>query len=828
MNLNRLRWYATVSLAAVLALAAAAHAQQGRGPHIGYVFPAGARQGVATEIVVGGQFLDGTTGAHISGPGVTVELVEYFKPISQGQQNRLRYDLELLLARKNAAAKGLPEPPPPPTTFGQAVAAGKIAPATPGAKGAPAAATPAPATPAAKGAPAAATPAAPGAKGAPATATPAAATPAAPAAAPVPTGPPAKWSADDDAVVAEIRKKLSTFVRRPSSPAIVENVTLKVTLAPDAAPGRREIRLLLPTGPSNPLVFYVGQLPEFSEKPVKISAEPTRSVPGDEMSITIPATINGQIMAGGVDRWRFQARAGQKLVFSVLARELIPYISDAVPGWFQATLTMFDAQGKEVAYADDFRFSPDPVLYFQIPKDGEYTAEIKDSIYRGREDFVYRMSISESPFVTSIFPLGGKVGAQTVVELKGWNLPVARYIQDATGKPVGTYPFTVRQGSLISNSVPFEIDTLPECLEQEPNQASDKAQAVTFPMIINGRINLPADRDVFRFEAKAGDQIVAEVYARRLNSPLDSIVQVTDAAGKQVAVNDDFEDKGAGLTTHHADSRLVATMPAAGTYYLTLTDAQRKGGPDYAYRLRLSRPQADFDLRIAPSSIRTSRGGTASTHSVFVVRRDGFAGDVTVTLKDAPPGFKLSGGKIAAGQDETKVTVAVAPTTSEKPFSLQLEGRATILGKEVVRPVIPAEDMMQAFAYRHLVLSDEFLVLAPPRGSQRPAIKITSSLPVKIPAGGTVRVRMETPPGIPVDRLHMELSEPPAGIAIKNVLTATGGADLVLQSDAAKVKPGFKGNLVVTVTPRNPDNPKGKAAGRGATLPSFPFEIVTP
>ena len=45
------------------------------------------------------------------------------------------------------------------------------------------------------------------------------------------------------------------------------------------------------------------------------------------------------------------------------ARELVPYLADAVPGWFQATLVLYDKKGKEVAYADDYRFNPDPTEY---------------------------------------------------------------------------------------------------------------------------------------------------------------------------------------------------------------------------------------------------------------------------------------------------------------------------------------------------------------------------------------------------------------------------------------------------------------------------------
>ena len=91
----------------------------------------------------------------------------------------------------------------------------------------------------------------------------------------------------------------------------------------------------------------------------------------------------------------------------------------------------------------------------------------------------------------------------------------------------------------------------------------------------------PGDWDVFRFEGHAGDAIVAEVYARRLDSPLDSVLKLTDADGKQLAFNDDHEDKGAGLDTHYADSYLTATLPADGAYYIHLGDAQHQGGPEY-------------------------------------------------------------------------------------------------------------------------------------------------------------------------------------------------------------------------------------------------------
>ena len=66
-----------------------------------------------------------------------------------------------------------------------------------------------------------------------------------------------------------------------------------------------------------------------------------------------------------MNRYRFAARKGQRLVISTLGRQLIPYIADAVPGWFQPVLALYDANGKEVAYDDDYRFKPDPVIFYR-------------------------------------------------------------------------------------------------------------------------------------------------------------------------------------------------------------------------------------------------------------------------------------------------------------------------------------------------------------------------------------------------------------------------------------------------------------------------------
>jgi hypothetical protein len=792
-----LRWSAILGLAVLSAGALLGHAQQPqRSLHIGYVYPAGGQQGSTFEAVIGGQFLTGVNSVDVSGAGVTARIVELVQPTSGKELNELRIQVDELLARKAVvkndfrALEAFRSFKTAKTVKTENADEDKELEAL---KKKYAGAT---------------------------------------------------WTANDDATLNEIRKKISSAVRRPANPAIGELAVLQVTVAADAEPGQRELRIATPSALSNPLVFYVGQLPEFSAKPAKSISEQKSAVAKTavapkargrepELKIALPAVINGQILPGKVDRYRFEAGRGQKLVVAAQARELIPYIADAVPGWFQATLAVYDDQGKELAYTDDYQFNPDPVLYCEIPADGEYVVEIKDAIYRGREDFVYRITLGELPFVTGVFPLGGPADKQTTVELTGWNLPETRLRVDNKDRRLGLYALAERNRGWVSAPIPFAVDALPECLEAEPNGQQAEAQQVSSPVIINGRIQQPDDVDVFCFEGRAGDQIVAEVSARRLNSPLDSVLKLTDAAGRQLAMNDDYEDKGAGLTTHQADSRLALSLPTDGKYLLRLTDMQHRGGPEYAYRLRISRPRPDFELRVVPPSI-SARAGASVPLTVYALRKDGFADEITLALKDAPPGFALSGNRLPGDKEQVPVTLSVPSASSNGPISLSLEGRATIQGREVSRAAVPAEDMMQAFAYRHLVPARELKVTVSGRDFSRNLVRVIGDAPTRIPAGGVGRILLGVPQNVAPERIDLRLSNPPAGISIQSVARSREGVAVLIQSDATKVKPGQKGNLILTATGKKFGLASSKAKPAKAkstpsvTLPAVPYEIVGP
>jgi hypothetical protein len=653
------------------------------------------------------------------------------------------------------------------------------------------------------------------------------------------------WSPEDRKSAADMRQKLALTVRGRANPALAETARLRVTISPQAAPGERDLRLEAKTGMTNPLVFCVDQLPEFSRR-AAADAAPAPEEPGAKgrkapakpaapeppMDITVPAIVNGEIMPSSADRYRFPARRGQRLVMAARTRELIPYISDAVPGWFQAALTLFDSQGSELAHADHYRFQQDPVLLYEVPADGDYVLEIRDSIYRGREDFVYRLSVGELPFVTSVFPLGGRTGIRTPIQLTGWSLPLTQTVQTLEGEGIRTV--SLREGGWTSNPLLLDADTLPETGAADANDSVAHAQSVKLPVIVNGRIEHPDESRVFRFKGRKGEEIVAEVMARRLNSPLDSVLRLTDAKGKELAYNDDFDDKGSALITHQADSRLSLKLPAKGTYFLYLGDAQHNGGPEYGYRLRLDHARPDFALRVVPSSVNL-RPGTTAAVSVYALRRDGFAGDIVLRLKEAPPGLVLTGGRILAGQDSARVTLGAPPDAPAVPQRFTLEGEAVIAGRAVRHAGVPAEDMTQAFAWHHLVPAQDGFVYAGGQGRRNPPWRFADDKPVRLPAGGTAQLRLLLPGQSPdqvAGRVHLQLDAAPEGIALDGVSSVGGALAIRLRTDAAKVKPGLKGNLIVDVSmdmPAPADDGKQQAKNRRVplgVLPAVAFEVV--
>ncbi len=584
--------------------------------------------------------------------------------------------------------------------------------------------------------------------------------------------------------------------KKKNEAAIDEIVSVKITMAADAEPGLRDLCLATTNEISNKLVFQVGQLPEVLEN------EPNNKPAAATPLPSLPVLAQGRIMPGDVDWFKFHAVKGQHLVVEVSARALLPYIADGVPGWFQAIITLHDASGHELAVADDFRFNQDPVLIFNVPEDGEYKVSIRDTLYRGREDFVYRMRIGELPFITGIFPLGAQLASNPVpVCLAGVNLAGDSLSVPVDSRVPACRHLMATNNGVLSNPILFAVGDVPELIVPQPAFKAAKARPVVMPVLINACLRSPGEKHYYRFRGKRDDRISIEVLARRLGSPLDSRVTLLGRRGRKLAENDDVKDRGEGYLTHQADSALLFTLPEEDSYTVVISDAQGRGGADYAYRLYVGAPRQEFDLRITPAAVMMAQGGSAVI-TLQAIRRNGFAGAIGLALQDPAGDLTLDGAILPAGMDKVTVTLTSSGRTSGH-LAPQVVGTAVIGGKTVTRQALPAENLMQAFLYQHLYPFQEETVLVLPGSAP---FSLTPVVPtngiVDLPVGRSVEipVKVKRSPGYH-GAVRLQLVEGPKGITFGNtVIPPKKDSVMVAIKAESLTETNRQGNLVFTGT----------------------------
>ncbi|MFO0803677.1 MAG: PPC domain-containing protein [Gemmataceae bacterium] len=196
-----------------------------------------------------------------------------------------------------------------------------------------------------------------------------------------------------------------------------------------------------------------------------------------------------------------------------------------------------------------------------------------------------------SPRLDRIAPLGGAAGGNVEVEAVGADLEGAEtlvfdhpgiqatftkdrkfHVAIAVNVPSGTYDARLVGKYGVSNPRLFAVSDGPkEVAEKEPNDEPATAQVVAVNSVVNGNSDQGRE-DVFRFTLKKGQRVAVDCFAQRLDSPLDAVLAITDAAGKQLASNGDYFGR---------DPFVEFVAPADGDYFATLNDISFRGGQPY-------------------------------------------------------------------------------------------------------------------------------------------------------------------------------------------------------------------------------------------------------
>ena len=510
-----------------------------------------------------------------------------------------------------------------------------------------------------------------------------------------------------------------------SSPQLADKVKMRITIDKDVPCGLYDLRLQSPKGLSNKLPFEVSSYPNFLENKQSTMKNPNKVE-------SLPTVLCGYVKPGGVDYFRFSGKKGDQIVASVKGRQLVPYMADAVPGWFQPVIRIMDSKGHEVAYSDDYHHNVDPVIMTTLPEDGYYTLYIHDAIYRGREDFNYRIQLGIIPFVTGRYPAYGVAGKKVKQEISGVNLTDDKAIIKVKGEGYHQLTYTNKTGT--SNAVSYYALPKGTRLIQNPKEGT------TLNLSNAIADSLTAEHPLKRYYVNVdrGEELIVELIGRRNSSRIDAVLRLRDSHGNLVAEADDTEDPIQGLITFHADPILKYRAKAGGTMTLEVEDLYQGYGKDYHYVLRRHSQLPSFNAFVSPAYITLPSGGT----SQFRVDITGkLKRPANLVLRGLPSGYTTSSMKVRGRRWDVSITAPKGAPVKRHPIKLKIEYPSN--GGREMADVVPVDKMLQAFYYTHHIPAAELAVdvieEAPYRLSlgfdleQDVLVKVTDeSIPVKV------------------------------------------------------------------------------------------------
>lgn len=446
-------------------------------------------------------------------------------------------------------------------------------------------------------------------------------------------------------------------------------------------------------------------------------------------------------------------RPGDEAVVAVelKAGEELGVMAAPLPGSaLSPVLELRDASGKVVAAGRG------RALGCRAPAAGVYQLAVRDSDYRGGANFRVRLKLGPIPVVTRVFPLGLQRGTSATFHLEGVNLGAlakTNFAAPADAVPGKMLPLPQPAGQLpLVPPAQVVVGEFPEVTAPAPDAP------LSLPVTINAAC---APSGLWAFNAQANQPLIIEVMARRLGSPLDSVIEVLDEQQQPVPVallrcvgqtfvtlrdhdsrsggirienwdgfaindylfgngelmrifelprnNDDdirlFTENGQRLgylgttPSYHGlgmplyrvevhppgqtfppngypvftltarnddgpglgkDSRLTFTPPRDGKYFVRITDARGRSGPELVYRLTLRPPRPDFTVRVAPQGPRLPKGSGIPI-TVSASRSDGHAEPIHVRFASVPAGLLAPPAVIPTGENSTVFTLFAEP-----------------------------------------------------------------------------------------------------------------------------------------------------------------------
>lgn len=399
-------------------------------------------------------------------------------------------------------------------------------------------------------------------------------------------------------------------------------------ISKDAQLGQHEFRLRTKNGMSKLWTFWVGPFPNLQEEEPNSSFEEAQPVPNE-------ITVNGTITNEDVDYFEINATKGQRISVEIEAIRL----SGAM---FDPYVAILDAKRFELAASDDSELLlQDSTTSVLAPEDGIYRIEVRESSYRGGNNFHYRLHIGSFPRPLVVFPAGGQAGKILSFEFIGD--PKGKFKKTLTLPDDGSTSLAFHadeNGSSSPSPNRILINSFPSIREQEPNPSIKEATNANayLPLAFDGVIEKDGDIDNFRFKAKKGDRFYIKAHARSVASPLDPVISLYQVeGGSRIRGNDD--------ANNGPDSLITQNFNKDAEYVIRISDHLGKGSPKHIYRIETIRLEPEFSASIPMFGNRDSqsrqmlpipRGNRVATS--LTLTKKNFTGELDFFVKNLPPG----------------------------------------------------------------------------------------------------------------------------------------------------------------------------------------------
>lgn len=428
------------------------------------------------------------------------------------------------------------------------------------------------------------------------------------------------------------------------------DATLDVTVTPEAPLGVYGLRLATRDGLSNLHLFVVDELPVQERDP----AIPEKTV----VPVTLPVTVTGTCRPAMVDRYSFTVGSAQRVSFEVVGSRLGQD--------FDPLIIVRDSTGRSVAEYDNC-----PGLMFdcrvahEFNRAGTYTVEIRDARFHGNAAWSYALRMGEFPVVRVAVPSSFRPGLPQTLTFP--QEPNWEFALNIPGEASGDRFVDVRQTPAgLATWIPICVTDLPIEMDREPNNESASATAVSVPAAISGMFDKPNDRDSFSFPLVKDQEISIQGLARSLGSAADLELVLFDPEGREVRRVDDTDSDEGGLT--YRASR-------EGLHRLLVSEVSRQGGPEFTYRIDVTRGGPNFTLSSDFSDL-TLPAGSAQSLPLKVARFD-YSGEIMLELKGGPTGLRIEPPVIPAGTTEHLARVTIPADAPAGLFSIQVVGTAS-------------------------------------------------------------------------------------------------------------------------------------------------------